>query len=137
MVIDVVVVLVVVVVVVAKLGHYFLLFIIVSQIIHILGYNYARLLLNSKRSLSDIWLLKIRKQFWVFKKNKTLIFSKNTHNFFAYYSATKFRSEAVLYFGKMHIFCNLPNIIVLITRQTYINPDAFFYAKPTVRFPLQ
>ena len=76
-VIDVVVVLVVVVVVVAKLGHYFLLFIIVSQIIHILGYNYARLLLNSKRSLSDIWLLRyMQNSFGCFQKILNFLFFK-------------------------------------------------------------
>ena len=42
-----------------------------------------------------------------------------------------------MYFGLIHIFCNLPNIILLIPWQTYIDPDAFFYSKQTGRFPLQ
>ena len=38
------------------------------------------------------------KQFWVFlEKIEIVIFLKNTQNCFAYISATKYRSEAVLY----------------------------------------
>ena len=44
--------------------------------------------------VAELWA----KQFWVFyEKSKILIFFENTQNCFAYISATKYRSEAVLY----------------------------------------
>ena len=55
--------------------------------------------LNTKRPLSDIWLLRYKQNsFGCFKKKSELqFFSKNTQNCFAYNSATKYCSEAVLY----------------------------------------
>ena len=55
--------------------------------------------LNTKRPLSNIWLLSYKQNnfgcFW--KKIEIVIFLENTQNCFAYISATKYRSEAVLY----------------------------------------
>ena len=55
--------------------------------------------LNTKRPLSDIWLLRYKQNtFGCFRKKfRPSICSKNTQNCFAYNSATKYRSEAVLY----------------------------------------
>ena len=55
--------------------------------------------LNTKQPLSNIWLLRNKQNnFGCFPKiNRIPIFLKNTQNCFAYNSATKYRSEAVLY----------------------------------------
>ena len=54
--------------------------------------------LNTKRPLSDNWLLSFKQNnFGCLKKNRIPIFSKNTQNCFAHNSVTKYRSEAVLY----------------------------------------
>ena len=55
--------------------------------------------LNTKRPLSDIWLLSYEQNsFGCFRKKVRISsFAKNTQNCFAYISATKYRSEAVLY----------------------------------------
>ena len=58
------------------------------------------IVLNTKRPLSDIWMLSYKQNsFWCFffTKVRISILSKNTQNCFAYNSATKYRSEAVLY----------------------------------------
>ena len=57
------------------------------------------IVLNTKRPLSDIWLLRYKEiSFGCFQRNSEVKFcSKNTQNCFAYNSATKYRSEAVLY----------------------------------------
>ena len=48
--------------------------------------------------VAELWA----KQFWVFyEKSEILIFFENTQNYFAYISATKYRSEAVLYLKRM------------------------------------
>ena len=56
-------------------------------------------ILNTKRPLSDIWLLRYKQNsFGCFRKNSEVkCLLKNTQNCFAYNSATKYRSEAVLY----------------------------------------
>ena len=60
--------------------------------------------LNTKRPLSDIWLLRN-------KQNRIPIFSKKkTQNCFAYNSATKYRSEAVLYSNRTAGYPLLPHI---------------------------
>ena len=55
--------------------------------------------LNTKRPLSDIWLLRYKQYsfgcFW--QNRKSWLFFENTQNCFAHNSATKYRSEAVLY----------------------------------------
>ena len=55
--------------------------------------------LNTKRLLSNIWLLSYKQNsFGCFlTKVRISIWSKNTQNCFAYISATKYCSEAVLY----------------------------------------
>ena len=55
--------------------------------------------LNTKQPLSDIWLLSYEQNnFGCFLKNKEILnFFENTQNCFAYISATKYRSETVLY----------------------------------------
>ena len=55
--------------------------------------------LNTKRPLSDIWLLSYKpNSFGCFlKRRKFRIFFENTQKCFAYISATKYRSKAVLY----------------------------------------
>ena len=55
--------------------------------------------LNTKLPLSDIWLLSYKQNSFVFflKKNEILVFSENTQNCFTNISATKYRSEAILY----------------------------------------
>ena len=59
--------------------------------------------LNTKRPLSYIWLLSYEQNSFGFflKKCKILIAFKNTHNCFAYITATKYRSEAFLYSKRM------------------------------------
>ena len=54
---------------------------------------------NTNRHLSDIWLLTYKQNSFgcFFDKNEILTFFKNTQNCFAYISATKYCSEAVLY----------------------------------------
>ena len=55
--------------------------------------------LNTKRPLSDIWLLSYEQNsfgcFW--QNGKFWLFFENTQNCFAYISATKYRSEVILY----------------------------------------
>ena len=55
--------------------------------------------LNTKRPLSDIWLPSYKQNsFGCFSKTFNFsIFFENTQNCFAYISATKYRSKAVLY----------------------------------------
>ena len=54
--------------------------------------------LNTKRPLSDIWLLSYEQNsLGVFEINEILNFFGNTENCFGYISRTKYRSEAVLY----------------------------------------
>ena len=55
--------------------------------------------LNTKRPLSDIWLLSYKQNNfgWFWEKNEIQIFFKKTQYCFAYTSATKYCSEAVLY----------------------------------------
>ena len=55
--------------------------------------------LNTKRPLSDIWLLSYKQNsFGCFSKIFSFwIFFQNTQNCFAYISATKYRTETVLY----------------------------------------
>ena len=55
-------------------------------------------ILNTKRPLSDIWLVSYKQTvLGVFWKNWNSEFFENTQNCFAYISATKYRSKAVLY----------------------------------------
>ena len=54
--------------------------------------------LNTNWALKNIWLVRcLVNIFNNYKKNKNLNFSENTQNFFAYISATKYLSMAVLY----------------------------------------
>ena len=57
------------------------------------------IVLNTKRPLSDIWLLRYKQNsFGCFQRNSEVnILLKNTQNCFAYNSVTEYRSEAVLY----------------------------------------
>ena len=60
--------------------------------------NILLFVLNTKQPLRDIWLLRyMQNSFGCFQKNSEFPFFKNTQNCFAYNSATKYRSEAVLY----------------------------------------
>ena len=59
--------------------------------------------LKTKWPLSDIWLLSYKQNSFgcFFEKIEILIFFKNTQNCFTFNSATKYRSEAVLYSKQM------------------------------------
>ena len=68
--------------------------------------------LNTKRPLSDIWLLRYKQNsFGCFQKYSELhLFQKNTQKCFAYTSTTKYRSEAVLYSKQMAGYPLSPHI---------------------------
>ena len=68
--------------------------------------------LSTKRLLSDIWLLRNKQNnFGCFQeKTEFQSFFKNTQNCFAYNSATKYCSEAVLYSKRMAGYPLSPHI---------------------------
>ena len=74
--------------------------------------NILSFVLNTKRSLSDIWLVRYKQNsFGCFLKHSAFqILSKNTQNCFAHNSATKYRSENVLYSKRTAGYLLIPHI---------------------------